>query len=245
MLICAATGNAGKLKEIRRILEAQGHTVKSQKELGITLEPEETGTTFAENARIKARAICEAAGLPTLADDSGLAVDALDGAPGVYSARYCGRHGDDEANNDKLLAALSDVEEGRRTAKFVSAVCFYLPSGRQLTVLGECPGRVGFERAGANGFGYDPLFIPDEVGMPGQGAACEANAARRTYAQLSAQEKDAISHRGVAMAKLDRELPAFLAAGEGAGAPITAIEGTLGFERNQKRDGDRLTRALR
>ena len=108
MLICAATGNAGKLKEIRRILEAQGHTVKSQKELGVTLEPEETGATFAENALIKARAICEACGLPTLADDSGLAVEALDGAPGVYSARYCGVHGDDEANNDKLLAALKD-----------------------------------------------------------------------------------------------------------------------------------------
>ena len=170
-------------------------------------------------------------------------MDALDGAPGVYSARYCGRHGDDEANNDKLLAALSDVEEGRRTAKFVSAVCFYLPSGRQLTVLGECPGRVGFERAGTNGFGYDPLFIPDEVGLPGGGKA--PNAEGRSYAQLEDWEKDAISHRGVAMAKLDKELPTFLAAGEGAGAPITAIEGTLGFERNQKRDGDRLTRALR
>ena len=243
MLICAATGNAGKLKEIRRILEAQGHTVKSQKELGITLEPEETGTTFAENALIKARAICEAAGLPTLADDSGLAVDALDGAPGVYSARYCGRHGDDEANNDKLLAALSGVEEGGRGAKFVSAVCFYLPGGRQLTVLGECPGRVGFVRAGTNGFGYDPLFIPDEVGLPGGGKA--PNAGGRSYAQLEDWEKDAISHRGVAMAKLDKELPAFLAAGEGAGAPITAIDESLGFEQDYKRDGDRVTRTLR
>ena len=243
MLICAATGNAGKLKEIRRILEAQGHTVKSQKELGITLEPEETGTTFDENALIKARAICEAAGLPTLADDSGLSVDALGGAPGVYSARYCGRHGDDEANNDKLLAALAGVEEGRRTAKFVSAVCFYLPGGRSLTVLGECPGRVGFERAGSNGFGYDPLFIPNEVGLAGGGKA--PNAQSRSYAQLADWEKDAISHRGVAMAKLDRELPAFLAAGQGAGAPITAIEGSLGFERNEKRDGECLTRELR
>ncbi len=243
MLICAATGNAGKLKEIRRILEAQGHTVKSQKELGIALEPEETGATFAENALIKARAICLVSGLPTLADDSGLAVDALNGAPGVYSARYCGRHGDDEANNDKLLAALAGVEQGRRTAKFVSAVCLYLPDGRQLTVLGECPGRVGFARAGTNGFGYDPLFIPDEVGLAGGGKA--PNAESRSYAQLEDWEKDAISHRGVAMAKLDKELPAFLAAGPGAGAPITAVEKSLGFERNEKRDGDRLTRALR
>ena len=208
MLICAATGNAGKLKEIRRILEAQGHTVKSQKELGITLEPEETGTTFAENARIKARAICEAAGLPTLADDSGLAVDALDGAPGVYSARYCGRHGDDEANNDKLLAELAGVEEGKRAAKFVSAVCFYLPEGRFVTYLGECPGRVIFERRGTNGFGYDPLFVPDEVGLAEGGV--RPNSEGRTYAELEAWEKDAISHRGKAMALLDKNLAAFL-----------------------------------
>lgn len=208
MLICAATGNAGKLKEIRRILEAQGHEVKSQKELGITLEPEETGTTFAENALIKAKAICEASGLPTLADDSGLMVDALGGAPGVYSARYCGRHGDDEANNDKLLAELADVEEGKRVAKFVSAVCFYLPEGRYVTYLGECPGRVIFERRGTNGFGYDPLFVPDEVGLAEGGV--RPNTEGRTYAQLEAIEKDAISHRGKAMALLDKNLAAFL-----------------------------------
>ena len=102
---------------------------------------------------------------------------------------------------------------------------------------------MGFERAGANGFGYDPLFIPDEVGLPGGGKA--PNAEGRSYAQLEDWEKDAISHRGVAMAKLDKELPAFLAAGEGAGAPIAAIEGSLGFEQDYKRDGDRLTRTLR
>ena len=96
MKICAATGNAGKLRELRRILEAQGHEVVSQKELGITIEPDETGTTFEENALIKAETICKASGLPTIADDSGLCVDALEGAPGVYSARYCGHHGDDE-----------------------------------------------------------------------------------------------------------------------------------------------------
>ena len=206
MLICAATGNAGKLKEIRRILEAQGHEVKSQKELGITLEPEETGTTFAENALTKA--FCVASGLPTLADDSGLMVDALGGAPGVYSARYCGRHGDDEANNDKLLAELADVEEGKRAAKFVSAVCFYLPEGRYATYLGECPGRVIFERRGTNGFGYDPLFVPDEVGLAEGGV--RPNTEGRTYAELEAIEKDAISHRGKAMALLDKNLAAFL-----------------------------------
>lgn len=207
--ICAATGNAGKLKELRRILEAQGHEVVSQKELGITLEPEETGATFAENARIKAETICRASGLPTIADDSGLCVDALDGAPGVYSARYCGRHGDDEANNDKLLLTMQDVPEGRRAARFVSAVCFMLPSGRSLTCMGECPGRVAFGRIpGSYGFGYDPLFVPDECGVPGGGK--RPNTEGRSYAQLAPEEKDAVSHRGRALEKLEAELPDFL-----------------------------------
>ena len=130
--------------ELRRILEAQGHEVVSQKELGITLEPEETGTTFAANALIKAETICKASGMATIADDSGLCVDALDGAPGVYSARYCGHHGDDEANNDKLLENMKDVPAGKRGAKFVSAVCFILPDGSTLTCMGECPGNVAF-----------------------------------------------------------------------------------------------------
>ena len=163
MLICAATGNAGKLAELRRILEAQGHEVKSQKELGITIEPEENGTTFAEKALIKAQAICVASGIATVADDSGLCVDALGGAPGVYSARYCGWHGDDEANNDKLLVELAQVPAQRRGARFVSAVCLMMPDGRHLTCMGECLGSIAFERLpGDYGFGYDPLFVPDE-----------------------------------------------------------------------------------
>ena len=209
MLICAATGNAGKLKELRRILEAQGHQVKSQKELGITCEPEETGTTFAENARIKAQTISALAGLPTVADDSGLEVDALGGAPGVYSARYCGRHGDDEANNDKLLAELAGVPEGQRTARFVSAVCLWMPDGRDLVVTGDCPGRVIFERRGTNGFGYDPLFVPDGVGLPD--GTTRPNSEGLTYAELADEQKDAISHRGHALARLQQALPEFLA----------------------------------
>ena len=252
MLICAATGNAGKLKELRRILEAQGHQVKSQRELGLDLDPEETGSTFAENALIKARAICEACGLPTLADDSGLAVEALGGAPGVYSARYCGVHGNDEANNAKLLAALAGVPAERRGAKFVSAVCFYLPGGRHITFHGECPGRVIFEGRGQNGFGYDPLFVPEQVGLAG--GATRENTEGRTYAELEAFEKDAISHRGAAMRLLQEHLAEFLAE---AGAPestllartvgptIVQIDESLGFERDEKRDGDRLTRSLR
>ena len=132
MIVCAASNNAGKLKELRRILERMGHEVKSLRDLGIDLDPEETGTTFAENARIKAEAFCKASGLPTVADDSGLCTDALHGAPGVYSARYAGHHGDDDANNAKLLRELADVPEEQRGAKFVSAVCFILPDGRHL-----------------------------------------------------------------------------------------------------------------
>ena len=209
MKICAATGNAGKLRELRRILEAQGHEVVSQKELGITIEPDETGTTFEENALIKAETICKASGLPTIADDSGLCVDALGGAPGVYSARYCGHHGDDEANNDKLLEEMKDVPAEQRGAKFVAAVCFILPTGQHLTCRGECPGRVAFERlAGDYGFGYDPLFIPAECGVGKTGK--RPNTEDRSYAQLTPDEKDAISHRGNALAQMERQLPEFL-----------------------------------
>ena len=210
MNFIAATNNPGKMAELRRMLERMGHTVQSQREAGLTLEPEETGDTFAENARIKAQAICEAAKQPTIADDSGLCVDALDGAPGVYSARYCGHHGDDEANNDQLLEELADVPEGARAARFVSSVCVCLPGGRCATFEGVCPGRIGFVRRGTNGFGYDPLFIPDQVGIPGTEDAVP-NTQGRSYAGLSAEEKDAISHRGRAMARMEQELDAFLA----------------------------------
>ena len=187
MIVCAATNNAGKLKELRRILTRCGHEVKSLRELGVTLDPEETGTTFAENAKIKAEAFCKATGLPTVADDSGLCVDALNGAPGVYSARYAGEHGNDAANNEKLMAEMQNVPVGQRAAKFVSAVCLILPDGRELVVTGECPG---------------------SVGLPGGGTV--PNTAHRTYAELADAEKDAISHRGRAMEKLEAELAAFL-----------------------------------
>ena len=209
MIVCAASNNAGKLKELRRILERMGHEVKSLRELGITLDPEETGTTFAENARIKAEAFCKASGLPTVADDSGLCTDALNGAPGVYSARYAGHHGDDAANNAKLLHEMADVPAGQRAAKFVSAICFMLPDGRALEVEGECPGRIAFSlQNGDYGFGYDPLFIPDECGVGKTGK--RPNTEGRSYAQLTPDEKDAISHRGNALAALEKQLPSFL-----------------------------------
>ena len=143
-----------------------------------------------------------------MADDSGLCADALHGAPGVYSARYAGHHGDDAANNEKLLREMADVPAEKRGAKFVSAVCFMLPDGRALEVEGECPGKIAFAlQNGDYGFGYDPLFIPDEYGTPD---GKRPNAEGRSYAQLTPDEKDAISHRGRAMEKLADELPGFL-----------------------------------
>ena len=201
MIFAVASNNPGKIKEIQRILDAAGHEAKSQRELGFDLEVEETGTTFEANALLKARALCAQSGLPTIADDSGLCVEALDGAPGVYSARYCGRHGDDEANNDKLLAELEGLPREKRAAKFVSAVCLCLPDGRSLTAMGECPGWVGFERRGTRGFGYDPIFYVGE----------------RSYAELSDEENDGLSHRGKALALLGRALPEFLKDPQGFG----------------------------
>ncbi len=211
MEFVAATNNPNKLAEMRRILERMGHTVLSQRQAGVDLDPDETGETFEENARIKAEAIAGACGKATIADDSGLCVDALNGAPGVYSARYCGRHGDDEANNDKLLEALRDVPQQDRSARFVSAICVYLPGGQSFVFEGQCPGSIAFERAGSNGFGYDPLFIPDRVGL--DRCTTRENVQRRTYAQLSAEEKDAISHRGRALEKMEQQLPALLEQG--------------------------------
>ena len=210
MKFVLASHNRKKLAEMQEILGELGVEVVLQSDVGLDLEPEENGTTFAENAAIKAMAVMQASGLPAIADDSGLCVDALNGAPGVYSARYCGHHGDDEANNDKLLANMKDIPVDQRGAKFVAAVCFILPTGQHLTCVGECPGKVAFERlAGDHGFGYDPLFIPDECGVGKTGK--RPNTEGRSYAQLTPDEKDAISHRGNALAKMEQKLPEFLA----------------------------------
>ena len=178
-----ATNNKGKLAEFERILEALGIRAVSQREAGVRLEVEETGKSFEENAYLKAAAAAKASGQPAVADDSGLEVDALGGAPGVYTARYAGENATDEQNIGKLLAALGDLPADRRGARFVSAICCVLPDGGSFTVRGECEGRIGFERAGTGGFGYDPVFF---VGG-------------RSFAQLSAAEKDACSHRGKAL----------------------------------------------
>ena len=181
-----ATHNPNKLLELQRILEPL-HIEVTTADLQ---EVEETGTTFAENAFLKAQAACEQTGLPAVADDSGLAVDALDGAPGVYSARYAGPDATDAERMEKLLGELQNVPMDQRTARFVSAICVVYPGGERLDVEGVCEGRVAFEPRGCDGFGYDPIFLVGE----------------KTYAELSPAEKDAISHRGRAL----RELAALL-----------------------------------
>ena len=193
MKICAATGNAGKLRELRRILEAQGHEVVSQKELGITIEPDETGTTFEENALIKAETICKASGMATIADDSGLCVNWLGGAPGVYSARYGGLD-DDAARYRLLLQNLRGATD--RSAYFHTAIVCAFPNGDMLTAEGDCHGAIAFAPMGDGGFGYDPVFLVPSL--------------RRTFAQLTAEEKNAISHRGNALRKFAAELKEYL-----------------------------------
>ena len=225
MKLVLASKNKKKLAEMNDILSQLGIEVCSEAEAGVDVEVEETGTTFEENSLLKARAVMEASGLPAIADDSGLCVDALDGAPGVYSARYCGHHGDDEANNDKLLAAMQAVPAGQRGAKFVSAVCFILPDGRHLTCMGECPGSIAFTRlCGDYGFGYDPLFIPADCGVGKTDK--RPNTENRSYAQLTPDEKDAISHRGNALAALEQQLPGFLSAAKEEGV-IAQVSGKV------------------
>ena len=193
MKIIIATHNKHKLQEMSRILSPMGYEVVTDLDLGIELsDVEENGETFLDNARIKAEAGCKESGLPCIADDSGLCVDALDGAPGVYSARYSGVHGDDDGNNRKLLSELSGVPTEKRTAHFACAICVSFPDGSEVTATGKCEGYIGYEKKGTNGFGYDPLFMVGD----------------RSLAQMTAEEKDAISHRGNALKELQKILPA-------------------------------------
>ena len=185
-----ASRNPGKLAEMREILGELGIRVLSQADVGVDVEPEETGTTFEENARIKAVAVMQACGLPAAADDSGLVVEALGGAPGVYSARYGGALAHTDAERSALLLKnMENVEH--RGAKFVSVIAVAYPDGRIVTARGECCGEIAREQRGTNGFGYDPLFLlPDG----------------RHMAELSSEEKNAISHRGRALRELKRIL---------------------------------------
>lgn len=185
MKIIAATSNAGKLREIKKIFSSM--EIVSMKEAGIETEVEETGKTFEENALIKARAIAAICDCPVLSDDSGLCVDALGGAPGIYSARYAGENATDEDKYNKLLAELSGIEN--RTAHFVSSVVLVFPDGREFVAQGTVEGKIGYGPKGENGFGYDPVFLPDEL-------------SGKTFAEATDDEKNSISHRKRALTAL-------------------------------------------
>lgn len=190
-----ATHNMKKQAELQRILAPLGINVLTADMAGIELsDVEETGTTFEENAFLKANSGCKESGMVCVADDSGLMVDFLDGAPGVYSARFGGEHGNDKKNNEKLLSLLKDVPPEKRTARFVSCVCCCFPDGRHFTVRGECEGIIANEVHGNGGFGYDPLFLVGE----------------KTFGELSAEEKDKLSHRGNALRKFAKEIKNYI-----------------------------------
>ena len=194
MKLALASGNAGKLAELRALLAGSGVELVAQSELGIG-DADETAHTFVENAILKARHAAHACGLPALADDSGLCVDALEGAPGLYSARYAGTHGDHTANNTKLLRELDGVPEARRTAHFVCVLALLRNAEDPDPILatGRWSGRVLAAPRGEQGFGYDPIFLPDD----GHG---------RSAAELELAVKNRISHRGQALAALQKTL---------------------------------------
>ena len=186
--IIFATGNKNKLIEIREILKGTGFDIVSMKEAGYNADIVEDGTTFLENALIKARTIAKLSGQITMADDSGLVVDALNGEPGIYSARYMGEDTPYSIKNAEILHRMQEVPEEERTARFMCAMAAVFPDGRELTAVESFEGRIAHEIAGANGFGYDPIFYVPEKGC--------------TSAELTPEEKNAISHRGKALRKM-------------------------------------------
>lgn len=186
MDIILASNNANKLREMKEKLSKYGMQVISQKEAGYDIEVEETGTTFAENAILKATEINKISGKPVIADDSGLEIDYLDGAPGVYSHRFAGENATDEDRINKVLNLMKDVPEEKRTARFKCAICYIDETGEKYIFEGVSEGKIGFEPKGNNGFGYDPIFISEK---------------NKTFAELTGEEKNSISHRGRAIEK--------------------------------------------
>ncbi|MDD6308309.1 MAG: RdgB/HAM1 family non-canonical purine NTP pyrophosphatase [Clostridia bacterium] len=185
-MLIVATGNEDKMREMRRILSK--YSLISMREAGIEAEIEENGQSFAENALIKAREICRLSGKETIADDSGLVVEALGGAPGIYSARYGGENTSYPEKMHKLLTEIAATGDQERKASYVCVIAYVTPGGEEYTFEGVCNGRIGFAPCGTNGFGYDPLFISEDTG--------------RTFAEMEAQEKDKYSHRTRALEKL-------------------------------------------
>ncbi len=194
MKLVLASKNQKKMKEMSQILGHLGVEVCLQADVGVDIEVEETGTTFEENSLLKARAVMEATGLPAIADDSGLCVDALNGAPGVYSARYGGPGLDDTGRYRLLLENMRG--QSPRTARFVSVITCCFPDGEVLTARGECEGTVAFAPMGEGGFGYDPVFFLPKL--------------KKTFAQLTPEEKNAISHRGKALELFRAKLEDYL-----------------------------------
>ena len=193
--VLIASNNAHKATEIAEALDFPGWEFKTLKQVGVSSDPVEDAETFLGNARIKAHAAQQASGgMPVLADDSGLEVDALDGAPGVHSARYAGEPCDDAANNAKLLDALSDVADEARTARFVCQLVFLDETGNEVDARGTVEGRIAHEAHGENGFGYDPLFLPEVFGF------------ERSLGEAKPEEKNAVSHRGNALRELRAKL---------------------------------------
>lgn len=187
MKVLLASNNGHKIKEIKEIL-GDFFDVVSLREAGVESDPEETGATFEENARIKAVAGMKASGMPCIADDSGLEVFALDGLPGVMSARYAGGHGDDSANNEKLLSELENASD--RSARYVCVICMAFPNGHEIVARGECRGTILKEARGEGGFGYDPLFFFPQFG--------------KTFAEITAEEKNEVSHRKAALREFEK-----------------------------------------
>lgn len=187
-----ASNNKHKLEEIHAILEELDYELLSMKDAGLDIEIEENGETFEANSLIKAKAVMAELDIVSIADDSGLMVDALNGEPGVYSARYAGEPSDDTRNNEKLLAMLKEVPEEKRTAQFVSVITMLFKDGSTIVARGEAKGKIGYEYKGTNGFGYDPLFIDERTGL--------------TFAELSSEEKNKHSHRAKALNILKEKL---------------------------------------
>ena len=195
-----ATRNKGKIAEIARILSFDsGIQIRSVAEFDLA-DIEETGTTFEENAALKALTVARATGFVALADDSGLEVDALNGAPGIYSARYAGNHGDDKANNEKLIRELAGIAPKERSARFVAVIAVAKPDGSTIMARGELEGEISESARGVNGFGYDPLFKP--VGSA------------KTLGEFEPGRKDEISHRAKALAEIAPKIPLFLSGRE-------------------------------
>lgn len=195
MKFIIASKNKKKIDELSRILNSIGVEAVTEQELGITIpEVEETGATFFENAYLKAKSACEASGLPAIADDSGLCVDALNGAPGIYSSRYSGENANAKSNNALLIKNLKNVPIENRKAHFTCSICVLFPNGDKIECEEICKGVIGFNPLGEGGFGYDPYFYVN----------------KKSFAQLSKEEKDKISHRGKALRSLKSKLKEYL-----------------------------------